>query len=74
MKDVTIKFDNEEAAQHFITWLCEQGESDYWLWMECREEEEEKGDITAINFDYTGGKGKKQFGKHPIIAKCGRLK
>lgn len=50
---VSIKFANEEAADHFSTWLCESGEQSYWDWMECREQEED-GDITAINFHYHG--------------------
>lgn len=73
MKDIIIKFDNEEAAEHFITWLCEAGEQDYWQWMEHREDEED-GNITALEFDYHGGTGKaKEFAQHPIIAKCGRM-
>jgi hypothetical protein len=49
---VSISFDNPEAANHFLTWLCEQGEQDYWLWMEYREQEEKSGNITATSFDY----------------------
>ena len=51
MTTLKINFDNEKAAEHFGTWLCEQGEQNYWLWMEYREKEE-KGDITATNFIY----------------------
>lgn len=51
---VEIVFDNPEAAEHFALWLCESGEQKYWEWMRIREEEED-GDITAINFDYWGG-------------------
>lgn len=72
MKDVVIKFDNEEAAEHFITWLCESGEQDYWEWMRYREEEED-GNITAVNFEYHGGSDDGEFGKHPITTTCGRL-
>ncbi|CAB4196891.1 hypothetical protein UFOVP1290_411 [uncultured Caudovirales phage] len=69
-----ILFDSEDAKQHFISWLCGQGEQYYWDWMECREQEED-GDITAIDFDYHGGtQNGKEFGKHTVIAKCGRLK
>ncbi len=50
-KTLTFEFENEKAANHFKTWLCEQGEQDYWMWMECREQEE-KGNITGINFHY----------------------
>lgn len=48
---IQIKFANPEAAKHFASWLCESGEQSYWDWMEYREEDEE-GDITAIDFDY----------------------
>lgn len=61
---LTIEFDNEEAAEHFASWLCESGEQSYWDWMEVREEEED-GDITAVSFDYCGGT--------KIVAACGRL-
>lgn len=51
---IEIKCNDEEemrAAEHFLTWLCEQGEQDYWNWMEIRESEEE-GPITVLRFDY----------------------
>jgi hypothetical protein len=49
--NITIKFENEAAARHFARWLCEQGEQDYWQWMEeC--EQEEKGNIAAVEFIY----------------------
>jgi hypothetical protein len=48
---VTIDLKTKEAATHFTRWLCGQGEQDYWIWMECREQEEE-GDITAVRFNY----------------------
>ena len=47
-----IDFDNEEVARHFGLWLCEAGEQDYWEWMKYREQEE-NGNITAINFHYS---------------------
>ena len=53
MKRINFEFDNEAAAKHFCLWLCEQGEQDYWQWMEYREAEE-KGDITATQFHYHG--------------------
>ena len=52
-KDLTIKFDSEEAARHFALWLCESGEQEYWEWMRVRESEE-PGDITAVSFGYHG--------------------
>lgn len=60
---LTFEFDNEEALNHFKLWLCEQGEQDYWMWMEYREQEE-TGDITAVDFDYWHGE--------TIKVKCGR--
>lgn len=62
--NLTIEFDNDAALEHFAVWLSEQGEQDYWLWMKCRETEEE-GNITAISFDYQK--------ETTIKATCGRL-
>ncbi len=62
---VVIEFDNPEAAAHFQSWLCGQGEQDYWLWMECRESEE-GGPITATTFDY-------DYNKLTVKGNCGRL-
>jgi hypothetical protein len=73
MKKVTIEFANNKAAEHFLSWLCGQGEQDYWNWMACREEEEQ-GQITATGFDYWGGTNcGAEFGKHPVKTTCGRL-
>lgn len=62
---VTFEFDNEEAACHFQSWLCGQGEQDYWLWMEAREQESSE-DITAVSFNY-------HTGDETVKANCGRL-
>lgn len=81
--DITIKFDNKEAAMHFASWLCESGEQSYWDWQEIRESEED-GDITAIEFDYHGDKEEKKIGSKKygygtfmgdniIRTTCGRL-
>jgi len=56
---LTIEFDNQEALKHFTLWLCESGEQAYWDWMEYREQEEE-GDITAVDFHYHGEKDEVQ--------------
>ena len=69
-KELVFKFDNAKMAEHFKIWLCEQGEQDYWIWMEYREQEEE-GIITAYDFDYWKGNtiiaayGREQDGKNP---------
>ena len=76
MSDLTIKFDNDKAREHFVSWLCGSGEQDYWEWMEYRENEEQ-GDITATEFDYwtpTYPGQKSKFRPDLVIAKCGRLK
>ena len=52
-RDITIRFDSDEAALHFADWLCGSGEQQYWEWMRCREEEED-GPITAVDFSYHG--------------------
>jgi len=73
MKEIKFVFDNDAAAEHFLTWLSEDGEQSYWDWMRYRQEEE-NGPITAVHFDYHGGTNDgEEFGKHPVIAKCGRL-
>ena len=61
---LTITFQSQKAAEHFKHWLCGQGEQDYWTWMEYREQEE-KGNITGLNFDYHKGS--------EIPVSCGRL-
>tara|TARA_R110000803_G_scaffold116216_1_gene184826 strand:- start:323 stop:553 length:231 start_codon:yes stop_codon:yes gene_type:complete len=48
---VHIDLGSHAAAKHFINWLCGQGEQNYWVWMECREDEE-AGPITATRFKY----------------------
>lgn len=63
-KVLTFEFENEAAANHFKTWLCESGEQQYWDWMEYREQEE-KGNITGKDFDYWNGA--------TIKVACGRL-
>lgn len=60
-----FEFQNKEAALHFKHWLCGSGEQQYWDWMEYREEEEEKGDITGVSFNYWNGEN--------IKVNCGRL-
>ena len=65
--ELTIRFDNQRAAQHFKDWLDGQGEQDYWLWMECREKEEPEGNITVREFNYH------EPGGSIIVATCGRM-
>lgn len=52
-KTITIEFDNEIIAHHFAIWMTECGEQDYHNYMEYREEEED-GNITAVDFNYWG--------------------
>ena len=61
---LVFNFKNKKAAQYFKSWLGGQGEQDYWLWMECREQEED-GDITGKDFDYWNG--------NVINVECGRM-
>lgn len=71
-----IEFDSNKAAQHFAKWLCGQGEQDYWIWMECRECEED-GNITATTFKYHPGDESTGYGEfladNTIRTVCGRL-
>jgi hypothetical protein len=81
---LTIEFANPEAMHHFASWLCGSGEQEYWQWMECREEDEEDGDITALEFHYHGPEDKTKakndsarYGEflcdNTIRTTCGRL-
>lgn len=71
---VTFEFDNAEAADHFASWLCEQGEQDYWNWMEYRESEE-SGNITGTHFDYHSGCFDEGADPESLLipVSCGRL-
>lgn len=63
---IECKTDEErEAAKHFLVWLCEQGEQDYWTWMEYREGEN-AGDITMLRLKY-------DFKKFTVEPELGRL-
>lgn len=62
---LVFEFASKEAANHFKRWLCGQGEQDYWLWMECREDESD-GDITGLEFNY-------HTGNDTIPVECGRM-
>jgi hypothetical protein len=61
---IEVTGDNK-AAEHFLSWLCGQGEQDYWLWMEYREQEED-GDITITSFKY-------DFSTGEIVGNLGRM-
>ena len=68
---VKIHFDNKEAADHFLGWLSNCGEQEYWEAMKYREADTE-GDITATSFDYWHGED--EFVKNgEVFARCGRL-
>lgn len=54
---VKIHFPTEKAADNFLTWLCEGGEQDYWMWMEAGDPEED----AVVTFDYW--RDKKEFAK-----------
>jgi hypothetical protein len=36
---VSVKFQNKAHAEHFMTWMSEQGEQDMYVWMEEAEPE-----------------------------------
>ena len=65
MVDVRIRFDNVRAAEHFMDWMDDAGEQDYWGWMEFREQKE-KGDITLTTITYN-------YSALTIEGKTGRL-
>lgn len=39
MKVIIDGFKNEETAQTFIDWYCEQGEQTIGIWLDCRRDE-----------------------------------
>lgn len=47
---VKINFHSKKSANHFITWLCEQGEQDYWVWMEAGDPEEDEGEVVGFQY------------------------
>ena len=50
---LTFSFnENSKAAKHFLTWLCESGEQNFWAYMETQEEDHDDPDITITSFDY----------------------
>ncbi|MBV9125654.1 MAG: hypothetical protein JO112_20075 [Planctomycetes bacterium] len=65
-ESLTFVFENEDAKNHFWSWLCESGEQQYWEYMEYREQEEE-GDITGLDFDYSNAD------RGTVVVKCGRF-
>jgi hypothetical protein len=62
---VVIDLGTEKAATRFAEWLCEQGEQNYWDWMD-ESEREDDDDITAIEFKY-------DYKNANIVGKMGRL-
>ncbi len=62
---VEFMFDNQLAAEMFISWMCESGEQDYWNWQQNREMDDDTPDITGLNFNYSNGS--------KIVVKCGRF-
>jgi hypothetical protein len=57
-RDITIRFDNEEAAKYFAMWLCNRGEQEYREWMGYRDEDafpvKDGLPITVARFHYHG--------------------
>jgi len=60
---IKINFDNEIAAESFMTWLNNSGQISYWKFMAKIEEEgdpvsidefdsDSEGHFTVVNFDY----------------------
>ena len=46
--NLTIEFPSQEAATEFANWLCEQGEQNYWDWMDNCDESKKN----TVNFIY----------------------
>ena len=47
---ISISFDNKNAAEGFMEWLCGDGEQMYWEWMKFREQEDFSKNLTALTF------------------------
>lgn len=70
---ITFEFSNPEAAHHFLIWMSESGEQEYWNWMQYREENDEpEGDITAVELDYWSLNEGETFGPRVQMV-CGRF-
>jgi hypothetical protein len=74
MKKVTFEFETDDQAEEFVTWLCEQGEQDYWLWMEATQERQEY----MVAFDYhtsafKGNSGKLNKGDVAVLTRKMRI-
>jgi len=48
MPDLTISFPTQASLTEFATWLCEQGEQDYWTWMD----EQDRAKTKTVDFEY----------------------
>jgi hypothetical protein len=62
-KRVVFEFETEEQAMAFVSWMCNQGEQDYWESIDCGCDAEHK-----VTFDYWVLNGKK-FGLNVKCAK-----
>ncbi len=65
-RKVTFVFDNDNAADNFLSWLSNSGEQEYWEAMRYQDEEDQNDTVT---FDYWGKDEKSEFGKGDIICK-----
>jgi hypothetical protein len=55
--DAIFRFETNKQRDDFITWLCEQGEQDYWWWMEHPDSPDDYREHT-VGFDYWKHTGK----------------
>lgn len=49
---LTLNFPTPKDAEIFKSWLCGQGETDYWSWAEYRDQEDSENDRLLTNIDY----------------------
>lgn len=70
---ITIEFGNQKSAKYFALWLSRIGDQEYWNWME-NVEQKEKGNITAVSFNFNGLNGIGAFmADQTIRCEAGRL-
>jgi len=49
-KVIEIEFESTDQANEFMVWMSEQGEQDYFNWLEDTEEEENKVNYFAYDW------------------------
>jgi hypothetical protein len=62
-KTLTIKFPNQALLEDFSSWLCAQGEQDYFNWADIHAHKD-----PIVRFQYHSGKPEKFLKNNTIVA------